>query len=184
MPQHFVCDLAALAIDRETGPRSDSPFRRWLEIGKFDILKRVMNEPKYRNHYKQDYLATFERNKHKCREAVIEFGGEAFASQTIIFVWSPAWQNIFLLSPDQPEAEFCDWLELITRTTIRDRTTWPDLELVCEPFEGWRAAALEMPCRDGPSMWEKLTVEEMREFVCGGDLPDDYEERGGVDTIH
>ena len=56
-----------------------------------------------------------------------------------ILVWTPSKQIVFSLSQDADAGDFCDQLEITTGRHIRDRNTWPDLELDAEPLTGWDA---------------------------------------------
>ncbi len=141
-------------------------------------------QPKYRNFFKHDFLVEAYRNEAWTQDTLDQIGGGKIWN-AYIFVLSPTYQWVFVDSPEAfDRAEFCDWVETVSGTTIVNRNDWPNIELSSEPPEDWRARALEMPCRTGPNLWEKLTTRELHSYVRGKGLPDDIDERGEPDDVH
>lgn len=141
--------------------------------------------PRFRNFLIHDFLIDSERSKPWTRQDLREVAHGAFAGDSFIFVLSPAHQWVFVDKPKEfGPSEFCDWTELVFGASIIDRAAWPNLELAAEPPADWQALALQMPCRSGPALWDKLSRTELRQYVEGGDLPDDVADRGKPDDLH
>jgi hypothetical protein len=143
-----------------------------------------MTAPRFRNFARHDLLFCNPRNEAQTREDVIEGTSDAFAEDSIILVFTPAFQWTFIDSPqDFGRAEFSDWLETVTGVAF-DAGTWPDLHLPREPEEDWFDHAEAMPCRFGQSLWDLLTPPELARYVRGGALPPDVGQRRSPDTIN
>ncbi len=90
------------------------------------------------NHPAQHILIEADRGTPWTRKGLSQVTATA-RDELYILVWTPSKQIVFSLSQDADAGDFCDQLEITTGRHIRDRNTWPDLELDAEPLTGWDA---------------------------------------------
>ena len=116
-----------------------------------------------RNHLAQDLLIEADRRNPWTRKALTEICDRAYADKLIVLVSTPSKQIVFVLSPDADADDFCDQLEMAMGQHIRDRRTWPDLELDAEPVAGWHTPEHLKGWLDKPPLSE--WTEEERQFA-------------------
>jgi len=140
--------------------------------------------PKFRNFQRHDYLTQAPIAKAWDRDELRDLACGAYENRDFILLHSPTNQWVYAHDPliFGPK-EFCDWIECVTGVPLVDRDAFPDLRLAAEPREDWTDAALDMPCRSGIALWDKLSAKELHTYVQGGGLPDDVDTRGEPDKI-
>jgi len=95
------------------------------------------------------------------RKGLDEITDTPHDDELYVLVLTPSKQIVFTVSQDADADDFCDQLEMVTGRHVRDRKTWPDLELDAEPQAGWHIPEHLKGWLDRPPLCD-WTEEEQR----------------------